>query len=122
MLGRLLMDTQILRMLRPCNMQFGLKVNLDKTKAMIFNFDDQIILPPSNKRGKWSCAVCGRNTAFNSAKCIMCKHWTHQRCLKLRKPFIPNDTNTLKCAVCQYDQLVGPVTNCSVEIVKRLNT
>ena len=41
---------------------------------MTFNFDDQIILLSTNKQGKWSCAVCGRNTGSNSVKCIMCKH------------------------------------------------
>ena len=54
--------------------KFGLKVNLDKTKAITFNFGDQIILPSSNKQGKWPCAVCGCNTGSNSVKCIICKH------------------------------------------------
>ena len=58
----------------------GMKVNLEKTKAMVTGKKQQETM----KSGKWPCGCCGKGVGVNSILCTSCHKWCHKRCSHLR--------------------------------------
>jgi hypothetical protein len=58
----------------------GLKVNMEKTKAMITGKKSRNKV----KSGRYQCGCCGKGVGVNSLLCVNCKEWCHLRCSGLK--------------------------------------
>ena len=58
----------------------GLKMNLEKTKVIVFGLEGEIIQSRID-----SCGICGKRVTVNSVLCKKCDQWIHKKCSKLKK-------------------------------------
>jgi len=54
----------------------GIRVNMNKTKAMISGEWQKVM----QKAVIWPCGVCGRSIGNNSIQCASCQNWVHRKC------------------------------------------
>ena len=73
----------------------GLRVNINKTKAMISG----VGRGPFERSGDYPCAVCGRGVGSNSIQCRVCCDWVHKRCSGEGGPLLR--VIDFECAVCK---------------------
>ena len=72
----------------------GLKVNLEKTNAMVCESDGKVIQSKINP-----CGICGKRVTVNSILCTKCDQWIHGRCSKLKK-VTKNAARFFVCSKC----------------------
>jgi len=59
----------------------GMRVNMNKTKAMISRERQK----PVQKAARWpSCGVCGRCVGSNSVQRTSCHKWVHKKCSDIK--------------------------------------
>ena len=82
----------------------GLRVNVDKTKAM------QLLFGKKSSVSKVDpCGVCGERVGYNSVQCTKCQRWVHHRCSDVpRQLSLVSCHDVFVCRTC-----IGH--NCSVK-------
>ena len=73
----------------------GLRVNMDKTKILVYRAKPVQSLKPS---GKWPCSVCGKGVGRNSILCTQCGKWIHKRCSGVKGSL--ESCKNFKCGKC----------------------
>ena len=71
----------------------GLKVNLEKTKAMV---SDSITKDGMSKSKVDPCGVCSWRVKFNSDLCLWCGEWIYGRCAGVKR-LTPKNKRNFAC-------------------------
>ena len=72
----------------------GLRVNMGKTKLMVFGSNLDVL----RKSGKYPCDVCQAGVSRNAIQCGGCSQWVHKKCSGIKGP-LTSDLN-FRCARC----------------------
>jgi len=58
----------------------GMRVNMNKTKAMISGECQKVRQKVRQKVVRWPCGVCSKGVGGNSLQCTSCQKWVHKKC------------------------------------------
>ena len=72
----------------------GLRVNMGKTKLMVYGSNLDVL----RKSGKYPCGVCQAGVIKNAIQCGGCKQWVHKKFSGIKSP-LTSDLN-FRCALC----------------------
>ena len=72
----------------------GLRVNMGKTKLMVFGSNLDVL----RKSGNYPCGVCQAGVGRNAIQCRGCRQWVHKKCSGVKSP-LTSDLN-FRCARC----------------------
>lgn len=99
---------------------YDMKINVKKTKTMIFAKNMEEWEAQENERAsvKWPCAVCKEGVGSGSIQCTKCKKWVHRKCSGL-KGKLPLKNTGFVCKVCMGDGAKEEVTGVSMVVEEK---